>query len=115
MMKIHCFNHLGNLKIEDSESDIAAMMKPQKSRNNNPRWRKARTFSKEIPTTPTFNIFHTFPDLLAERPFDLRRSCVANTYTYVCVLGGKKCSFLGKFGALCFLEIPVLRFALLPY
>ena len=33
----------------------------------------------------------------------------------VCVLGGKKCSFFGKFGVLCFLETPVLRFASLPY
>ena len=32
-----------------------------------------------------------------------------------CVSGGKKCSFFGKFGMLCFLETPVLRFALLPY
>ena len=29
--------------------------------------------------------------------------------------GGKKCSFFGKFGVLCFLETPVLKFALLPY
>ena len=28
---------------------------------------------------------------------------------------GMKCSFFRKFGALCFIEIPVLRFALLPY
>ena len=28
---------------------------------------------------------------------------------------GKKCSFFGKFHVLCFLETPVLRFALLPY
>ena len=27
----------------------------------------------------------------------------------------KKCSFFGKSGVLCFLETPVLRFALLPY
>ena len=32
----------------------------------------------------------------------------------VCI-GVKKCSFFGKFGVLCFLETPVLRFALLPY
>ena len=32
-----------------------------------------------------------------------------------CVSGGKKCSFFGKFGVLCFLETPVLRFTLLPY
>ena len=31
------------------------------------------------------------------------------------VVQGKKCSFSGKFGVLCFLETPVLRFALLPY
>ena len=30
-------------------------------------------------------------------------------------LGGKKCSFFGKFGQLCFLVTSVLRFALLPY
>ena len=35
--------------------------------------------------------------------------------TLSCVLGGKKYSFFGKFGVLCFLETPVLRFALLPY
>ena len=41
-----------------------------------------------------------------------------DTYTYVCVQGlrrGKKCSFFGKFGVLCFLETPVLRFTLLYY
>ena len=32
-----------------------------------------------------------------------------------CVSGVKKCSFFGNFGVLCFLETPVLRFALLPY
>ena len=35
--------------------------------------------------------------------------------SYVCVSGGKKCSFFGKFGVLCLLETPILRFALLPY
>ena len=39
----------------------------------------------------------------------------SDTRTYVCVSGGKKCSFFGKFGVLCFLETPVLKFALLPY
>ena len=34
---------------------------------------------------------------------------------YVCVLGGKKCLFVGKYGALFFLVTPVLRFVLLPY
>ena len=33
----------------------------------------------------------------------------------VCLSGSKKCLFFGKFGVLCFLEIPFLRFALLPY
>ena len=36
-------------------------------------------------------------------------------HTYVCVLGGKKCLFIGRFGVLCFLEAPAMRFALLPY
>ena len=35
--------------------------------------------------------------------------------TYVCVSGGKKCMFFRNFDVLCFLETPVLRFALLPY
>ena len=38
-----------------------------------------------------------------------------DTHTHVSVSGGKKCLFFGNFGVLCFLEIPVLRFALLPY
>ena len=33
----------------------------------------------------------------------------------MCVSGGRKCSFFGKFGVLCFLETPVVMFALLPY
>ena len=36
-------------------------------------------------------------------------------HTCVCVSGGKKCLFFRIFGILCFLETPVLRFALLPY
>ena len=35
--------------------------------------------------------------------------------SYVCVSGGQKYSFFGKFGVVRFLETPVLRFALLPY
>ena len=38
-----------------------------------------------------------------------------DTHTYVCVSGGKKRSFFGKFGVLCILVTSVLRFALLPY
>ena len=34
--------------------------------------------------------------------------------SYLCIRG-KKCSFSGKFAMLCFLEIPVLRFVVLPY
>ena len=36
-------------------------------------------------------------------------------HTYVYVSGGKKCSLFGKFVVFCFLETPVLRFAILPY
>ena len=36
-------------------------------------------------------------------------------HTYVCVLGGKKRSFFGKFDVLYFLGTPILRLALLPY
>ena len=35
--------------------------------------------------------------------------------THLCVSGGKKCSFFGKFDVLCFLKTPLLRFSLLPY
>ena len=35
--------------------------------------------------------------------------------THMCVSGVKKCSSFGKFGVLCFLVTPVLKFALLPY
>ena len=38
-----------------------------------------------------------------------------DTQTFVCISGGKKCLLFGKFGVLCFLKTPVLRFALLPY
>ena len=36
-------------------------------------------------------------------------------HNYVCVSGGKKCSFFGKFDVVCFLETPFVRFALFPY
>ena len=35
-----------------------------------------------------------------------------DTDTYVCVSGGKKCLFFGKIGVICFLEAPVIKFAL---
>ena len=37
------------------------------------------------------------------------------THKYMSVSGGKKRSFFGKFGVVCFPETPVLRFALLSY
>ena len=38
-----------------------------------------------------------------------------DTHTHVCVSGGKKCLFFGKFGLLSFCVTPVWRFAHLPY
>ena len=38
-----------------------------------------------------------------------------DTHTRVCVSRGKECLFFGNVGVLCFLETPVLSFALLPY
>ena len=71
----------GELGIEDSEGydcsdDETVLLK--KSRNDNPRWRKARTFSKEIPTTLTSNLSNTFPDVITKRPFDLWSSFITN-------------------------------------
>ena len=50
----------------------------KKSRNDNPRWRKARTLSKEIQTTLTSNLPNTFPDVITKRPFDLWSSFITN-------------------------------------
>ena len=36
------------------------------------------------------------------------------TYTYVCVSGGKKCSFFGQFGELCNIRFEIRPFASLP-
>ena len=49
--------------------------------------------------------------------FSQKRTFLTTWYTHVYthVSGGKKCSFYGKFGVLCFLETPVLRFPLWPY
>ena len=44
-----------------------------------------------------------------------RRFLPPDKHTYLCVSGSKNRSFFGKFGMFCFLEKPVLRFALLPY
>ena len=40
---------------------------------------------------------------------------ISSLFTHVYVSGGKKCLLFGNFDVLCFLETPVLRFALLPY
>ena len=39
----------------------------------------------------------------------------SDTHACACVSVGKKCLFFGKFGVLCFLVTPDLRFILLPY
>ena len=46
--------------------------------------------------------------------FSEKRTGVSGS-VYQGVSGGRKCSFFGKFGVLCFVETPVLRFTLLPY
>ena len=43
------------------------------------------------------------------------RFLTPDTHTYVCVSGGKKRSFFGKFGVLSILVTSVLRFAVLLY
>ena len=43
--------------------------------------------------------------------FSVRVRQIFHTYVYV---SGGTCSFFGKFGVHCFLEVNVLRFALLP-
>ena len=40
---------------------------------------------------------------------------LSDTHTFQCVSGVKKCLFFRKFGVLCFLVAPVLRFVFLPY
>ena len=47
--------------------------------------------------------------------FSEKRLFLTPWYPHVCVSGGKKCSFFGKFGLLCFLETPILRFTLFAY
>ena len=46
--------------------------------------------------------------------FENEHFLASDTHMYVCVSEAKKCSFFEKFGVLCFLETPVLRFAFLP-
>ena len=47
--------------------------------------------------------------------YEKQTSLIPDAHTYMCLSGGKKCSFFGKVGVLCFLETPVLRFTLLAY
>ena len=47
--------------------------------------------------------------------FKVNNKDTRTTPTAFVVSGGKKCSFFGKFGVLCFLVILVLRLTLLPY
>ena len=56
------------------------------------------------------NFFSTKKNVLKMRL--IKTGCLNS---HVCVSGGKKCLFFRNFGVLCFLETPVLRFALLPY
>ena len=51
---------------------------------------------------------------MLEGKFENENFLPPDTHTYVCVSGGKKYSFFGKFGVLCFLVSSVLRIALLP-
>ena len=55
---------------------------------------------------------------ISKRVFQENKACqiFRNTnISYPLISEDKKCSFFGKFGQLCFLETPVLRFSLLPY
>ena len=50
--------------------------------------------------------------------FSEKWAFLTHWYEHLCVRirgGGEKCLFFREFGILCFLETPVLRFALLPY
>ena len=48
--------------------------------------------------------------------FSEKQTFLTPWYAHVCGhIRGKKCSFFGKFGVVCFLETHVLRFALSPY
>ena len=40
---------------------------------------------------------------------------VLDTETYLCLSGGKKCSFFEKYSVICLFETPVLKFAFLVY
>ena len=47
--------------------------------------------------------------------FEKRSFLPPGPHTHTYISGGKKCSFFGKFGLLCFLVTPILRFTCLPY
>lgn len=73
------FESAGELEIENNESEYCSddeTVQSKKSRNDNPHWRKARIFSKEIPTS----LSETFPDLITKRPFNLWSSFITNEF-----------------------------------
>ena len=48
--------------------------------------------------------------------FNFERTCAyQGVRMFVCISGSMKYSFFRKFGVLCFLETPILKFVLLPY
>ena len=66
------------------------------------------TFTEGILNAKLHFFFSVFFEIQASK-------IIGNLETYECVSGGKRSLFFGKFGVVCFLEAPVLRFALLPY
>ena len=64
-------------------------------------------------------LFFSFYLLLIRQKGESQNGCFKKTkhakFSQKRISGGKKCSFFGKFGVLCFLETPVLRFTLLPH
>ena len=57
-----------------------------------------------------------FQESKVRTKFPKKQTFLTPLYAHVRVrIRGKKCLFFGNFGVLCFLETPVLRFALLPY
>ena len=73
---------------------------------------------------PVFSVSFNYVDILQahrfyrphpDTPILISKYISILTLYSTLVSGGKKCSFFGKFGLLCFLETPVLRFAHLLY
>ena len=65
---------------------------------------------------PKFPFYTTYLCVSGVRNFRFLENLACFVFVeHVWVSGGKKCSFFGKFGVLCFLETPVLRFTLFLY